>query len=72
MSPFLKPQKAMYKIVGKYRGKAMYKIVGKYRGKVEVLDRARDLREAEYLAREYSIAFGPEWSISIIRRGRRA
>jgi hypothetical protein len=45
----------------------MYQIIGKYQGKSEVIDLADDKKDAEYMAREYAMAFGSEWDISICR-----
>lgn len=44
----------------------MYKIIGKYRGKKEVIDEANTYDDAVCLANEYYIAYGSEWSISIL------
>lgn len=43
----------------------MFKIIGTYKGKTEVLDTAKTLREANYLASEYRMAFGSQWVITI-------
>lgn len=43
-----------------------YLIIGEYRGKSEVIDEAADLDEAQYLVREYQLAYGLEWSISYV------
>lgn len=43
----------------------MYKIIGKYRGQSEVIDEAGTLKEANYLANEYRIAYGQGWTIII-------
>jgi len=44
----------------------MYLIIGKYMGNAEVIDRADDVKEAEYLEGEYNVAFGRDWDISIV------
>lgn len=41
----------------------MYSIIGCYKNIVEIIDSANSQAQAEYLVREYSIAFGREWSI---------
>ena len=43
----------------------MYKIIGTYRGNTEVVDEADTEEEAEYMLGEYSMAFGPDWALSI-------
>jgi len=43
-------------------------IWGKYQGKAEVIDRASSKREASYLAGEYRMAFGRDWTIWVGRR----
>ena len=47
----------------------LVKIIGTYRGKSEVIDTAKDQKEADYLVREYRMAFGPDWTI-IAKAGR--
>jgi len=42
-----------------------YLIVGTYQGKSEVVDETETKKDAEYLAREYGMAYGNEWDISI-------
>jgi hypothetical protein len=41
----------------------MYSIIGCYKNIEEIIDSANSQAQAEYLVREYSIAFGREWSI---------
>lgn len=41
----------------------MVGIYGMYRGKAEKIDTTSTQREANYLAREYQLAFGREWVI---------
>lgn len=41
----------------------LYKIMGEYRRKTEELDEADTKKEADYLAREYRIAYGEDWRI---------
>jgi len=43
----------------------MYVIIGKYRGEKEQLDTAKTMTEAQYLKREYEMAYGSEWIITI-------
>ena len=43
----------------------MYKIIGIYRGDKEVLDECEKASEADYLAAEYAMAFGPSYTIYI-------
>jgi len=45
----------------------MFLIIGKYRGDSEVIDQADTRREAQELAAEYEMAFGPMWRISVVR-----
>ena len=45
----------------------MYEIIGHYEGESEVLDSTEDRHEAEYLRREYQLAYGDEWQITIRR-----
>jgi hypothetical protein len=45
----------------------MFEIIGMHHGKKEVIDAADSREDAEYLAGEYRMAFGPEWSIVIKR-----
>jgi hypothetical protein len=40
-----------------------YTIVGVYNGKSEVIDSADTEKEAEYLVREYRMAYGQSWRI---------
>lgn len=40
-------------------------IWGRYRGRSEQLDTAESPLEAERLANEYRMAFGPEWTVWI-------
>jgi hypothetical protein len=47
----------------------MYKIVSKSMYGIEVIDQAKDLREAKFLATEYALAFGPEFIIRIKKNG---
>jgi hypothetical protein len=46
----------------------MYQILGTYRGESEVLDEADSREDAEYLLGEYQMAFGPEWTIKLVKR----
>ena len=46
---------------------ATYVIVGTYRGNDEVIDEAETRREAEYLQKEYQLAYGPAWTVRIKR-----
>lgn len=43
-----------------------YYIVGFYNNKKEYLDTAETFREATKLLLEYSMAYGPSWTIDII------
>ena len=43
----------------------VYKIVGVLKGVKEVLDSTDSKSDAEYLLREYRIAFSNEWDITI-------
>jgi len=43
----------------------MYLVIGKYKGTSEVLDESETKEFAQYLAKEYKIAFGSEWTITI-------
>jgi len=49
-----------------------YEIIGKYRSVPEVIDEADDLEEAKYLQREYQMAFGKEWLITIRKEKKKA
>jgi len=40
-----------------------YTIIGVYKGEKEEIDRADHKRDAEYLVREYQLAFGRDWII---------
>lgn len=40
-------------------------IEGTYQGKTEAIDCAETQAEAEYLAREFRIAYGPDWLVSV-------
>ena len=42
-------------------------IIGTYRGNTEEIDSAPTMQEAIILMREYKMAFGSEWNISIKR-----
>lgn len=42
---------------------ATISIWGKYRGKVEKIDSATSQRSADYLAGEYRMAFGRDWTV---------
>jgi len=44
----------------------MFLIVGSYMGNAEVVDRAETQKEARFLEKEYNIAFGNDWDISIV------
>lgn len=39
------------------------KIWGRYRGRTEELDTAPNEKEADYLVREYRMAYGAEWLV---------
>ena len=42
----------------------VYDIIGAYqRGEEEVIDTAQDKEEADYLVREYKLAYGREWKV---------
>ena len=43
----------------------MFKIVGTYKGEKEDLDIAKTKDEAEYLLKNYKMAFGKDWVIEI-------
>jgi hypothetical protein len=45
----------------------MFLIMGYYEGNGEVVDEADTRGEAEFLAREYRMAFGPGWCIEVVR-----
>ena len=45
-----------------------WEIIGKYKGKSEVIDSANGKHEAEYLRREYQIAFGRDWVVTIKKK----
>lgn len=49
--------------------KGYFSIWGYYNGKWEKIDQASSDGEAFYLAREYSLAFGSEWTIEIRHKG---
>ena len=42
---------------------SLFKIVGVYRGIREVIDETDNKDDAEYLRREYALAFGKDWSV---------
>lgn len=44
-----------------------YMIIGYYEGRSDILDTAKDEAEAEYLAREYALAFGQGWIIEWVQ-----
>ena len=47
-----------------------YVIKGKYQnGAWEEIDTAKDEQEANYLTKEYIIAFGTGWQIKAVRKG---
>jgi len=49
----------------------MYKIMGSYRGgPLEELDEADNREDALFLVREYRLAFGDGWAITLKRTGR--
>ena len=48
----------------------MYKIVAKSRYGVEIVDEAKTRSEAIYLANEYRMAYGSEFSIYIKKNGK--
>ncbi len=43
----------------------MYKILGTYKGTTEVVDQTNTQEDAEYMLQEYSLAFGPDWTLRI-------
>ena len=45
----------------------MYLIIGHYEGRGEVIDRVSDYMEAQRLAGEYAMAFGPGWDIQVVQ-----
>lgn len=45
----------------------MYKIMGKYQGVTEVVDEADTRPEAQALLAEYRLAFGPKWTLWIVK-----
>ena len=45
-----------------------YEIRGTYRGKTEVVDTAETLNDARYLQKEYALAYGREWAVTIRHR----
>ena len=47
-----------------------YEIIGTYHGVEEVIDYANSEKSAEYLKNEYQIAYGPEWVVSILPKGK--
>lgn len=48
----------------------MYKIYAISKYGTEEIDQAETIREADYLAGEYRMAYGPEYTITIKRNGR--
>lgn len=48
----------------------MYKIVAKSRYGVEIVDQASTLNKAYYLASQYHIAYGSEFTILIRKNGK--
>jgi hypothetical protein len=48
----------------------MYKIIAQSRYGIKTVDEAKTLSEARYLANEYRMAYGPEFSISIKKNGK--
>jgi len=46
----------------------MFLVVGMYRGRSEVVDETDNEKDAEYLRAEYALAFGRDWSISIVEK----
>jgi hypothetical protein len=50
------------------QGEEMFVIFGRYLGRPEErLDKAYSVKEAEYLVKEYRMAFGPAWTITYRR-----
>ncbi len=43
-----------------------YLIIGYYEGNSEVVDQADDRAEADFMAAEYRMAFGPTWTIDVV------
>lgn len=46
-----------------------FKIVGIYRGKRETLDTTKSERNAYFLASEYKMAYGRDWTILLVCNG---
>lgn len=46
----------------------MFKIMGRYMGRTEEIDNAATKRDAEYLLREYRLAFGSAWTLWIVEK----
>ena len=44
----------------------MYKIMGTYKNKKEILDTTEDESTANYLVREYQLAFGSNWKVECV------
>lgn len=47
----------------------MITIWGKYQGKIEKIDTATDKLDADYLVREYKLAYGRRWQIWAGKKG---
>ena len=43
-----------------------FTIIGVYGGKAEVIDSADTKQEAEYLVREYQMAYGQTWRVYMV------
>ena len=41
----------------------MFVIVGVYRGKREEIDQTETEKDADYLVKEYAMAFGKDWTL---------
>ena len=45
----------------------MIRIMGTYQGQIEEIDTAETMKEARALVKEYRVAFGSAWQITIKR-----
>jgi len=48
--------------------KQEWAIIGKYKGKSEEVDSTDSKQDAEYLRKEYQMAFGNDWIITIKKK----
>ena len=46
----------------------MFVIIGTYHGKSEEIDSVETKSYAEYLLREYSMAYGKDWALRIVEK----